>query len=249
MARIEKQTDVKEELTKMKGEMVREVRRSGKKARPVLVASLVVLAVLVLIGLFVCWSLAATGLVRVPVFTALAYDVPQPERVVEPGVPLETVAEEQFRSELAKRLQAGGGELKDDVLVFSASESSLTASFRTALEESQVGMIDAGSSQILVQEEVGFSLFLPFEESELESALLVEVNPAVVDEVVVLTLTSVQIGSLNLPLFVVTRLFQPMLQTYVNDLNEAMAGFATITDISTQEGWIEITSRFSVEIN
>jgi hypothetical protein len=249
MSRIEKQTPMKEELTKMKGEVVREVRRSGKRLKKWHIVGIAFLVFLVIFGLWVCWLVAATGLVRIPVLTSFAYESPTPHRIIEAGTPLETVAEAQFRSELTKRLQQGGGTIKDDVLVFSASESSFTSSFRTALEESGVGALEVGTSQISIQEEDGLVLFVPLKDSELKTALLVEVMPSVVDEEVILTLTSVQLGSLKVPLFIIAMLFQPMLEAYVNDLNKELAGFATITDVTIQEGWMEITSRFSLEIN
>ncbi|NBS41241.1 hypothetical protein EBS80_01100, partial [bacterium] len=120
MSRIDKGQSAAEELEKVKGEIVSEVRR-GTRRRGKGTCALVLLALVLAAVSWAAWTVASTGLVRVPVLSGVAYDAPEPSSVVEAGVPLESF--------VASRLAAAGG-------TFSVPESTLTAFVRDTLSTS-----------------------------------------------------------------------------------------------------------------
>lgn len=248
MARKEKKSELTDQITKMKGEMVQEVRRSTRKSRPWLACGGVLLLFLLAVLSWIAWIVAATGMVDLPIFTGLAYEKPEPERVVEPGVSFETVVEEQFRTTLIQRLQAGGGELQDNQITIEANERSLTASFQSAIEEAGLDFIDAEGSQVSVHADEGLRLFLPVKDSELETALQVYLRAEAIDGTLNLVIDSVQLGSLAVPSMVIVSVFEPMLKQYIGDLNRTIGSYASIDTFSHQEEQIEMTGTFSVEI-
>ncbi|KKW32189.1 MAG: hypothetical protein UY76_C0037G0002 [Candidatus Uhrbacteria bacterium GW2011_GWA2_52_8d] len=161
MVRVEKNAGLESRLDNVKGEVVREVRRRTRTSRPWLTCSLLLLFVLVGVGVWVAWFVAATGLLHVPVFTSLAYEAPAPIRGVTPGVPVETVLEETFTSTLTRRLYEGGGTLTNRSIQVQIQEASLTASLRSFLEEEGLEWIDSAGVQMAVEPGVGIELFVP----------------------------------------------------------------------------------------
>jgi len=248
MTRVEKQTDVKEEITKMKGEMVKEMQRKTRKHRPLITCSIIAFALVIAIAAWIGWIVAGTGLVQVPLFTNLAYEKPVPDRVVVAGVPLEDLIETELRSTLTERLQSGNGELLDNSVQLSVSEDSLTATLRSAIEEQAVPYVDSSNAQVTVHEDAGLQIYLPIENNPQETALVISLQAISQGGVLELALEDVVLGSVSIPSFILSSGLEPLLNKYLGDLNQALASYATISDFSYNEGWVEISGEFAVEI-
>ncbi len=250
MARVEKNAELESRLNDVKGEVVREVRRRTRTSRPWLTCSLLLLAVVVGMGVWGAWVVASTGLVHVPGFTSLAYEVPVPIRDVSPGVPVETVLNEVFTSTLTRRLYEGGGTLANRSVDVQIQESSLTASLRTLLEAAGLEWIDSSDAQILVEPGVGIELFVPLnlETQESGDAAVITFDLTVSEGNLVVTPTSVRVGNANIPNVLVTAFLKPFLEAELAKLNAAMVGYAQISEIELLSRELSITGELSVVI-
>ncbi len=247
MSRIEKDSDTKEELQQLRGEVIKEIGSQRKKS-PWLACSL--LFVLLIVGGIgaAAWAIAATGLVTVPGFSQAAYEEPTPVRVVKPGVPIETIIQEEVTSTLATRLQAGGGTLKDASISLTLSEQSLTASLRNLLENSGDRTIDPSRTQLAVDPEQGFMFFLPFTKSASNSAVQLSVKAEMKDGAIVLVPDAATVGSLRIPKSMVTFFIQPFIEERLVHLNSELASFVQIREILYQEGQVVIEGDIAVKI-
>lgn len=247
MTRIEKQEDVKEEIAKMKEEMVREMQRTTRKHRPFITCSLIVIGLFLTAAIWVAWIVAGTGLVHVPMFTSFAYEKPEPTRIVEAGVPLQELIGTELQTVLAERLQAGDGELLDKTVQLEAPEGSLTATLRSGLEELGISYVDTAHSQVTVHQDAGFEMYFPLKNNPQETALVIFFHAESHEDSLVLVLKSVEIGSVSFPSFILTHVFEPALNRYTKDLSSALSVYTHISDFSYYEGWVDIRGEFAVE--
>ncbi|MEK7620103.1 MAG: hypothetical protein AAB413_02610 [Patescibacteria group bacterium] len=248
MARVEKNAGIEQRLTDMKGEVVDEVKRSTRRSRPWLTCSLILLAVLVGVLVWGLWTVAATGLVRIPVFTDLAYEIPAPTRPVTSGVPAQTVMSEAFSSTLTRRLYEGGGTLSNRSISVSLEESSITASLRSFLEEGDLDWIDASGAQVVVDPEVGVEIFVPLLGSELETAVTLTFDLGVQEGNLVVTPRKIQVGNAQVPDVLIAVFLKPFLEAELAKLNTAMVGYAKISTIEILPRTMTVSGELSVEI-
>ncbi len=247
MSRIEKGSETKEGLQQMKTEVIKEIS-SQRKGKPWCACSLIFLVIIFGVLTGVVWAVAATGLTTVPGFTKFAYQTPEPERLVPPGVPTETIIDQQVQTTLTQRLQTGGGKLDDTSVTFSLDEKSLTASLRTLLEESGDTTIDSSGAQIIVSKEKGFTFFLPFENSVNRTALQLSVMASVKDGTLQLIPESFIVGSLHIPNALTAFFLQPFIHGKLSELNSALGFYMEIKQIDYEDGKVVVTGNFSVKI-
>lgn len=248
MARVEKNAGIEQRLADMKGEVVDEVKRRTRRSRPWLTCSLILLVVLVGVCVWGLWTVAATGLVRVPVFTDLAYEIPEPTRPVTPGVPAETIMSEAFTSTLTRRLYEGGGTLSNRSISVEIEETSLTASWRSFLEEGDFDWIDASGAQVVVDPEVGVELFVPLLSSDLGTAATLTFDLRAQDGNLVVTPTKIQVGKAKIPDVLIAVFLKPLLEAELAKLNAAMVGYAKISTIEILPRVISVSGELSVEV-
>lgn len=248
MTRMEKNAGVEQQLKDIKGEVVDEVKRRTRRSRPWLTCSLILLAVLVGVCVWGLWITAATGLVRVPVFTDLAYEVPAPTRPVTPGVPVEAVLKEAFTSTLTRRLYEGGGTLSNRSMSVQLEESSLTASWRSLLEEGNLDWIDVSGAVVVVDSNVGVEVFVPLLGSELKTAVTFTFDLGAQEGNLVVTPTKIQVGKARIPNFLIALFLKPLLEAELAKLNAASVGYTKISTIEIFPRAISISGELSVEI-
>lgn len=248
MTRIEKNTPVTKQLEEMKGSVIREVRDHNKKKRPALTCSLVVLFFIVCFFVWIGWVTAATGLVKVPLLSQLAYDAPQPIRYVEPGTPVEVLVEETFMSELTARLQSGNGTLEDRSISLTISEESLTATLRSLIEKSGMTFFDTANAQVVLDAQRGVELFVPISNNSRASAITLLLDVGVANGDISVTPTDVHIGNLGIPHVLLTSVFNPLLIQQVEKINTVLTGYASVDSVTLQEGKMILLGELSVEI-
>ena len=250
MVRIDKQAEIEKRLGEVKDEVSTEMRRRSRR-RPWLTCSLLALCALVAACVWIAWTVAATGLLHVPVFTSLAYEPPAPIREVTPGVPVATVLRETFTSTLTRRLYQGGGNLIDRSIEVHVSEASLTASLRTFLEEANFEWIDVSQAQIVVEPEAGMEVFIPFSSdfSPLHSAITLQGDLSVTQEGhLVVTPAQVVVGRARIPQVLIGLFINPFLEAELARLNTVMVGYAKIFTIEMFSRELLVTGEFSVEV-
>ncbi|MCR4314224.1 MAG: hypothetical protein NUV84_03190, partial [Candidatus Uhrbacteria bacterium] len=248
MTRMEKQAGIEKRLDEVKTEMTSEIRRRTRRSHPWLTCSLILLAVLVGVCVWGLWITAATGLVRVPVFTYLAYEVPVPTRSVTPGVPVEAVLKQAFTSTLTRRLYEGGGTLSNRLMSVQLEESSLTASWRSLLEEGNLDWIDVSGSGVVVDPDVGVEVFVPILGSELKTAITFTFDLSAQEGNLVVTPTKIQVGKARIPNFLIVLFLKPLLEAELAKLNAAMIGYTKISTIEIFPRAVSISGELSVEI-
>ncbi len=252
MARIEKGSGLKEEVEQMKGEMKKEIAATKPKGRFRSCSFIFFLFVFLLI-LIGSWSVASTGLVEIPLLSQIAYHTPQPERVVTPGVPVETIVNEQLKTTLLHRLQEGGGTLKDKSLALELSESSVTASLRTLIEKennkTMTGdMIDSASTQVSISKETGFTFFLPVSNSPKKTVVIISVKATVNNGVIELIPERFVIGSFSVPRMLISFFLKPFIQSALDSLNQTIGSVIKIQALEYQDGFVTIKGDFSGQV-
>jgi energy-coupling factor transporter transmembrane protein EcfT len=250
MARIEKQAQLEKKIVDVKEDVVKEVRRRTRQKRPWFTCSLIVLFVIVGLLIWGTWIVAATGLVHIPVFTSLAYELPEPTRSVSPGVPAQTVLQETFSSTLTRRLYEGGGSLENRSLSVTLSEQSLTASLRSLMEESNIEWLDGSKAQVVIDPEIGIELFVPFSQTrnDLGTAVTARFVLSVTQGQLVVTPTHVQVGLATIPDLFIATFLKPFLEAELASLNMIVIGYAQISDINIYERELVVTGELSVEV-
>ncbi|MBI4437447.1 hypothetical protein HY631_00665 [Candidatus Uhrbacteria bacterium] len=248
MTRVEKNASVAQQIEKVEGSVVREVRSASRRHRPALTCSLIVLTVVVGFLVWAGWLVAATGLVEIPLLTSLAYDAPAPLRVVTPGTPVEIFVENALTRELTARLQSGSGELEDRRVTLTVSEASFTATLRSLLEGSGLSVFDPAFAQMAIDPESGAELFVPIKNNPRASAIRVDVAVTAQDGTVSITPTRLRVGSLDVPAVFLRALVNPLLQQQLAKLNDALIGYARIDSVTLAQGEMTLTGALSVEL-
>ncbi|MBI2475264.1 hypothetical protein HYV69_02435 [Candidatus Uhrbacteria bacterium] len=240
MSRIEKGSDVREELQQMKGEVIKEIG-STKQRHPFRSCFAIFFILIVLFSTAIAWALASTGIVYIPVFTQFTYQKPEPGRLVSPGVPVEKVIEEQVLSKLA----AGS---VNEVISLSLSESSLTASLRDILENAADGFIDSSFSQVTISQDKGLTLFLPLENSKSGSAILFSIKANVKDGKIELVPEELKIGSLFIPDSLTNLFLRSIIQDRLANGNKMLESYVQIQDIEYKDGSVIVRGKIAAEI-
>jgi len=240
MSRIEKGSDVKEELQQMKGEVIKEI--SSKKQRHPFRSCFAVFFILIVCLLGAgAWAVASSGIINVPVFSNFAYDKPEPERLVASGVPIEKVVEEQVVSKLAT------GSVNETISL-TLNESSLTASLRSVLESSANGFIDSSFSQVTISPDRGLTFFLPLEKSKLGSALSISVKANIKDGKLELVPEELKVGSLSMPNSFTALFVQSFLKDQLADANKILGSYVEIQEIEYNEGSVIVRGTIAAEV-
>ncbi|MBI4714193.1 hypothetical protein HY771_03350 [Candidatus Uhrbacteria bacterium] len=240
MTRIEKGSEVKEELQQMKGEVIKEIS-STKKRHPFRNCTILIFIVIVGLLFAAVWAVASTGLVEVPVFSKFAFDKPEPERLVNPGVPIEKVLEEQVLS----KLKTGS---VNETISLTLTEESLTASLRSILESSADGLIDAGLSQVSISSDRGFTFFLPLSNSESGTALTLSVKANIKDGAVELIPEELKIGSLSVPDSFTALFLQSFVKDQLADANKILGSYVQIEEVEYKEGSVVVRGKVVAEV-
>jgi hypothetical protein len=248
MARIEKNASVEKQLQEVRGDVLKEVKMRNRSHRPWITCSIISLFLIASFFIWVGWIIAATGLVEVPVFTRFAYQTPVPAHEVQAGTSVETLIQETFSTLLTERLYEGGGTIEDTVIDLSIPEESLTTSIRNLLEETDVPFVDPGGVQVAVGPEFGIEVFAPVMDSDLGTAMIVQFDLMAVDGNIVISPKTVDLGSLSIPAFILTGLFELLIKKELIGLNDRLSGYASVDSITTEQGELILSGEISVEI-
>ena len=249
MSRVEKQASLETQIQEVKKDVVQEVKRRKKFRKPWFACSLIFL-VIILIGIsYLAWMVASTGLVSIPFFTSFAYTQPFPLREVTPGVPVETVLREHVVSSVAKRFREGGRLLpvSNQTMEVVLSEASLTASIRSKLEESPLEGLEVSALQVNLEPNTGVEIFLPVEQSDLHTAVILFFDVVAKDGALALIPQKVFVGQFLVPDFLVKTFLTPMLEQRLVQLNQLITGFGDISSVDISSGELLIKGTVSLE--
>ena len=201
--------------------------------------------ILALIGFGILYLVAKTGLVRVQVFTAMAYALPTPERTVESGTAVEQEMEKQLVATLQSKLSAGTFTDADATLVF--SEGTLTTSLRSAIAQGAQEVFVQDSAQVVILQSGEVELYLPFTGNEQNSALLLRVAPTAKDGGLAFDVTRVQVGQLFVPAWLQFAVQWP-LDKLVSQLNDFLDAYVSVQNVTLQEGSVTLDGTMTLDL-
>lgn len=238
MSRIEKNQPIVKEMEQMEDRLAGAVRHAGRP-RWKIWAAFAILAIVLGLVAFALWTVAATGLVRVPLATNWAYERPLPSRVVGEGVPFETAAQQQIAAESVRRAYAGAD---GSGMALSISETTLTTELRDALETSGQSAVDASSAQVSVSEEGGVELFLPLRDNAQQTALTAVMSISVDGNgTPVAKAEDVSLGSWHVPGWLRDSVVNPAVKAAVDGAFQQLPDTVVLKSIRTQDGSVAVT--------
>lgn len=223
MSRIEKNQPVMEEMEEMKGQIMGAVNQKSRRGRWYHYVALAVGLAFLALAAWGVWTLAATGLVKVPVVSGWAYQAPAPTRVVAEGVPFETVVQQQILSSS-----------------LSIPETTLTTELRDSLETSGQTFADPDGAQVAVFADSGVELFLPVRDNAQDTAIVVRLRLTVEDGVPKATAEEVYVGSWKVGAWLREGIVNPALDAVLDTVAREIEGRVAISSIRETDGALVI---------
>lgn len=214
-----------------------------KKGRGCFSCAVVFALALIFVFFWFVWSLAATGLVEVPIMTALAFDKPAPDHVVKPSlVSPEDWLQNQVLSQATNRVLAG--KPIDGDLSLVVPESVMTSMLRASSSFFPGDKIplEIKSGQIAVANDA-LEVFVPI--SETETALKISIIPFLSDGGIGLELKSVKVGSMKVPSLIVKYALNNIVNLGVDKANSSLENLVDITDISVADDGLAVEGSIS----
>gem|GEM_PF-2154960 len=248
MSRVEKTEEPKGSFPKNNDEIVEGLDDKKKKARGRFFGCAFLFVCFLLVSLFIAWQVAATGFVKIPVVSFLAFSAPKPVHIVQEGVSVEQLSESYFKTTIIKRLQAGGGELKDRTAQLRLPETSLTTTLRNELSKSSFPWIDAKRAQIAVLDSQELEIFLPVLYKDQTTALMALIALRADQGSFGLNLLKVKIGSFEAPSSLIASLIQPFVNRELVSLNQALSSYMQVNSIVTHDGFLDVSGTFTVKV-
>ncbi len=248
MSRVEKTEESNTSLPKRNDEVVEGLDDKKKKTRGRFFGCAFLFVSFLLVGLFVAWQVAATGFVKIPVISSVAFSDPKPVHVVQGGISVEQLSESYFKTTIIKRLQAGGGELKDRTVELKLPETSLTTTLRNELSKSSFPFIDAKRAQIAVLDSQELEIYLPVLYKDQSTALSARIALRADQGSFGLDLLKVKIGSFEAPNALIASLIQPFVNRELVSLNQALSSYMQVNSIVTRDGFLDVAGTFTVQV-
>ncbi|OGY46061.1 MAG: hypothetical protein A2744_04065 [Candidatus Buchananbacteria bacterium RIFCSPHIGHO2_01_FULL_44_11] len=207
-------------------------RKPRRKIRPKATCCLVFLFFVLVFFLIGLAALAKTGLVQIPFFSDVFYQIPQPSRVVE----VDEAALADFQQGLD--IQADQG-----VATLRLSEEELTYILRQLLA-SQKDQIFASNVQAVISEE-GIEVFgLLLKPTKVN--LTIDITPQLAQGKLTFALSRVKVGGLLAPTFLVNWLKSNFLDAKLAELNQQLSRAGQIQSFRLAEGYLEISGQLDL---
>lgn len=185
--------------------------------------------VLLIVGLPVLYILVRSGLVVIPVASAILYNEPTPVHAVSPSGSLNEVLETQLNAFAASRFTSGS--LVGEQITFALPESAMTAALQPSIESSVSKTFIANKSQIAVVEGVGLEAYLPFQHGSGRTALIILFNFDLENGELKPHVQEFKLGQLHLPRAFMNFAIRESQKAWLAPLNEHLKTFLQIQAI------------------
>ncbi len=245
MARIEKDAPVKQELESMKSEIVRNVKKGKKRPHPVLTCAVIALIAFLIFIFWLLWSVAATGLVSIPVLSSIAYQVPEPTRQVIPGETIDSYLQSQINQ---NTLTLTGSRGEKPTISFQIPEESLTATLQSVVSESASQQFIPDRVQVAVQEGQGLEVFLPLADNDNDSAITMLLVVSTGDSGLMSELEWVRLGSYTMPRWMSNLFVEPIVRAGLLEMNRTLDTYVQIEAIEYKNRMLQLESRLTQDI-
>lgn len=248
--RVEKNQDVKKELAKTKRELSSEIRRETKQGHPLLTCGIIAIVLILVLASWIGVLVAKTGFVEVPVLTDAFYEVPQPDHVVVgESASVEQVLSEELTELVTARVIVAGGTDIDRSVELDLSEQAFSATLRNTIINDESSTFDSDLAQIAITSRAGLEVYAPLKDNDQDSAIRLTLMPSVSSTgVLEVAVTSLTIGNLELPGWLVQAALTRPIQIAVGELNKAIAQFATLNSLAINDGYLTLKGQLASEI-
>lgn len=248
MTRVEKDIQATGEIKQMKEDVIKEVRKSNRTTGSKMTCSIIVLFLVVVAVFIALWIVASTGLVSIPLFSRVAYKPLEPTRVVFAGTPVDVIANETFQTTIARKLEEGGGDLLDKNVSLKIREESLTATIKSAFEESGLTFIDGTNAQVVIRKNGSFEFFVPLNGYNSETSMMLNLSAQIDNGNVVLEIGKLKIGAFTVPKSIVTLMIGKIVTNELSSLNSVIGSYMKINAIIYNPGELEFQGELTVEV-
>ena len=214
-----------------------------KKKRGCFSCGLIALLVGVFVLLWIGWVVAASGLVRIPVLSSVAFQEPKPVRVVEPSnVTPEAWLESRIVTEFTRRIRSG--DLHNRRVTLTVPEGVLTMLVRGSGELIDIQDIpfDFSLAQVAVVDE-NLEVFLPVEDTK--TALRIEITPSIGEDGLDVRIDTVRVGSWRAPRWLVRAIVNQAMRLGADQIEDSIGSVIMIEDIVVAPEGLVITGELS----
>jgi len=188
------------------------------------------LVITVVLVVFILAIIAKTGIIEIPIISSYFYQKPQPTRVViiDEADSLESI----LRQNISAISQ--GKEM-----VFEITEGQLTALLNEPLATDDDLNIDQLQAVITPQNVEIFGHLI----SPVDAYLVLDVIPRVNDGRLDFDVADISLGSMPLPASLANFIIDKVLMSQIQDYNEDLKDFGTLSDIELSEGKLKINAQ------
>lgn len=241
---------MQQELKKTKADLSAEIKRDTKNGHPILTCLVVGIVIILLIAGAVAYSVSRTGLVRVPVFTDMFFEAPQPSRVIaEESETVEDYVTQELANLISERAMAAGGPNFDRFVSIDITEAAFTATLRQAIERDEAGYFIVERSQNVFSEELGQEIYLPLANSDLGNAMLIYLEPSVNgDHLLEVKIKEFTIGNFKVPYLLLDATLSKPLDIAVGELNKEIGRYAELESVTVSDGIMNITGNITADV-
>lgn len=248
--RVEKGAEVQQELQKTKAELSAEIKRDTRSGHPILTCLVVGIVIILLITGMVGYSVSRTGLVRLPVFTDLFFETPEPTRLItEESETVEDYVTQELSDIIGERALAAGGPNFDRFVSLDITEAAFTATLRSAIGRDDSGYFDVERAQNIFSDEVGQEIYLPLANNDLNNALIIYLEPSVnEDHLLEVSIKEFRIGNFKVPYLLLDATLKKPLNIAIGELNKEIGRYANLESVTVSEGIMNITGNITADV-
>ena len=109
-------------------------------------------------------------------------------------------------------------------------------------------MIDVAHSQVVVDEDIGFEIFLPMRSSTQETAVKIQLMMIPEEGTILLDVKDVWIGSLHVPDMLVSFLASAFLERNMQQISSEFRQYVNLQSVEYNNGSLTLIGELSVEI-
>lgn len=184
---------------------------------------------------------ARSGLVDIPIFSALLFKSVVPDHVVAPSLGIQDAFQQQLQ---AQHLDPTS---KSQTLTLVFSESVLTKTLRDYLTANAADTFNADKSQVAITNG-GLEIFLALKTNQEKTAIIAHLAVGAKDGVFTTMLDSAAVGDLVLPHVLANLIIQPSLDAALKLLNDQLIKSTRIDSVGFVDNTMTVTGELTSDL-
>jgi len=211
----------------------RKPRRRRKKGSVKKTCCLLFLILIILLAVIVTAVIAKTGIVEIPIFSQLFYQLPQPTRQIE-------ISDSTNSAVLGLNLESASKNL----VTVEITEENLTSLFRQELSGKKDSLFAENVQAVITTEGVEFSGLLI---KPISVNIILKLKPELVDHKLDFKLIQAKIGDLSIPPAFANQLVDKFLQDKIEEVNQSLNKVGQIQDVELLNGKLIVSCQLDLE--